>query len=226
MRPERYFRITKRRETLRIPVNEILYIDSRDRKLFIYTPETVYEYNDKMDNMVTLLETEGFIRCHQSFLVKLSAVSVIRRDKLVVGDKELPVSRKYKDEVRNILLRSTGSDNGEKAFLAERDDIHFGNLLCIEGPYSGKLFKLVPEQEILIGRDGDVCDIVFNLPRISREHLRIIFHEKRGCYEVMDQSTNGCFVNGEIRLEKNVRYEIQTGECLKLGDGITVLKLG
>lgn len=226
MRPERYFRITKRRETLRIPVNEILYIDSRDRKLFIYTPETVYEYNDKMDNMVTLLETEGFIRCHQSFLVKLSAVSVIRRDKLVVGDKELPVSRKYKDEVRNMLLRSTGSDNGEKAFLAERDDIHFGNLLCIEGPYSGKLFKLVPEQEILIGRDGDVCDIVFNLPRISREHLRIIFHEKRGCYEVMDQSTNGCFVNGEIRLEKNVRYEIQTGECLKLGDGITVLKLG
>ncbi|MBR1692239.1 MAG: LytTR family transcriptional regulator DNA-binding domain-containing protein [Lachnospiraceae bacterium] len=217
--------IIKRGETIRIRVNDILYVESRERKLHIHTASAVYEYNDKISHVRELLETEGFIRCHQSFLVRQAAVTVIRRDRLVVGEREIQISRKYKEEVMRLLAPNESSDTGEKAFLSEPEDDNFGNLLCISGPYAGKLVKLVPEQEILIGRDGDICDIVFNLPRISRQHLRLIFHNYKRCYEVMDLSTNGTYMNGEIRLERNVRYEIEMGQTLYLGDGITVLKL-
>lgn len=226
MNNEVFLCIIKRGQTLRVPVNDILYIDSRDRKLFVYTTDSVYEYNDKMDNVFELLEPEGFIRCHQSFLVRLSAVSVVRRDKLVVGEKEIPISRKYKEEVRDILTKNATSESGERAYLSECDDIHFGKLLCIDGPYSGKLFKLVPEQEITIGRDGLVCDIVINLPRISRQHLRVVFHKNKASYEITDISANGTYIDGEIRLEKGVRYEIEAGETVLLGDGTTTFKLG
>lgn len=223
---EVFLYIMKRGEAIRIPVKEILYIESCERKLNVYTVNTVYEYNDKLAHVMELLEPEGFIRCHQSFLVRLSAVSVIRRNKLIVGEKEIQISRKYRSEVMKLLAPNELPETGEKAFLYGQEEVGFGKLLCINGPYSGKLVKLVPEQEILIGRDGENCDIVFNLPRISRQHLRLIFHKEKRCYEITDLSTNGTYMNGDIRLERNIRYEINMGETLWLGDGITVLKLG
>ena len=225
MNNEVFLCILRRGETLRVPVNDILYIDSRDRKIFIYTSDNVYEYNDKIDHVTELLEAEGFIRCHQSFVVRQSAVSVVRRDKLVVGEKEIPISRKYKEDVKSLFMNNLAPRQSEKVFLNEQRNVRYGKMICVSGPYSGKLFQVVPEQEILIGRDGECCDIVFNLPRISRRHLRIIFHEKKSCYELMDLSTNGTFINGEIRIEKNVRYEVELGESVMLGDGLTVLKL-
>lgn len=215
--------IIKRGESVRIPVDDILYIESNMRKLIIHTAEEEYEYNDKMDNVSKLIETEGFVRCHQSYLVRISAVNKIKSDELYVGDAVLKISRRYKQHVKNTL---GGIPKDEKAFLSDKIEEISGIITCIEGPYTGKIWKLVPDQEIIIGRNGTKSDIVINLPKISREHLSIIYHNDRELYELMDMSANGTFVGENIRLEKGCRYEVPRGEKIRLGDKVTALRLG
>lgn len=220
-----YLFVVKRSETLRIPVRDILYIESSAHKLHLHTRDSVYEYNDKMNHVAELLEPEGFIRCHQSYLVQIAAVTSVRSDKLFVSEHEIQISRKYKDSVRMTFAGTKAAAVKEKVYLSEQDNPKAGSLLCVNGPYTGKLYGLVPEQEVLIGRDGEACDIVVNLPKVSRRHLKIIYHKKQGFYEITDLSTNGTYINGEIQLEKNVRYEVEPGETVELGSGVTTFKL-
>ncbi|MBR1866801.1 MAG: LytTR family transcriptional regulator DNA-binding domain-containing protein [Lachnospiraceae bacterium] len=222
---DQMFCVVKRGKTLRIPVSEITYIESGAHKLYIHTGDEVYEYNDKMDHVAELLEPKGFLRCHQSYLVKLSEVSIVQSDKLTVAGKEVRISRKYKDKAKKILVGRDEPDNGKKAYLSEENEQSMGRLLCIGGLYAGKQFDLIPEQEVIIGRDGTLADIVINLPRVSRRHLRIIYHKDKDCYEITDFSTNGTYINGEIRLEQNVRYEVEMGETVQLAGDVTTFKL-
>lgn len=217
--------VKKKGETLRIPVHDIMYIESVAHKLHLYTKESMYAYNDKMVNVEQLLKKQGFIRCHQSYLVNFDMVSSVKKDRLIVGEQEIRISRKYKDDVKRHLSGDTDYGIEEKANVVYTGKSNEGSLLCVRGPYTGKLFELVPEQRIILGRDGDACDIVINLPRVSRQHLYITYHKDKHCYEVMDMSTNGTYINGEIRLEHDIRYEISKGEKLGIGDGVAEFKL-
>ena len=219
-----YLFVKKRGVTLRIPIHEIRYIESGAHKLYVHVNDDTYDYNDKMENVAELLKERGFIRCHQSYLVNKSYVSGIRYDKLKIGDKEVRISRKYKDNVKSNFSGEDNSSSG-KIYIAGKDNNNRGCILCISGPYTGKRFELVPEQKITIGRDGNVCEIVINIPKVSRQHLNIIYHKATDCYEVTDMSTNGTYINNDIRLEKNERYEVEAGETIGLGDGMTEFKL-
>ena len=217
--------VAKRGQTLHIPIVEIIYIESRAHKLYIHTKYDSYEYYDKMNNVEQLLDGKGFVRCHQSYMVNINEVSVTKRDVLVVLDREIKISRKYKEKVRKVFGNNNVSSVSEKVYILDNDEQSTGDILCINGPYAGNRYGLVPEREIVIGRDGNVCDIVINTPKVSRKHLCITYHRDRNCYEIMDLSTNGTYINGDIRIEKNMHYEIGCGETLELGDRTTVLKL-
>ena len=217
--------IVKRGETIRIPLSDILYVESSAHKLYVHTSDEMFEYNDKMNNLSNILEKQGFIRCHQSYIVRLNAVSSVSSGKLIVGGNEIQISRKYKDSVKRALSVDNTLGENDKAYITDAGEANAGSLMCINGPYTGKLFGLVPGKEIIIGRDGDSCDIVINLPRVSRKHFFIIYHDDRRVYEVEDVSTNGTFVNGDVRLQKNVRYEIEPGEKIDIGDGAASFRL-
>ena len=220
-----YLFVKKRGEIIRIPIYDIVYIESSAHKLLVHIDNDVYEYNDKMDNIEELLRKNGFIRCHQSYLVNSEKITVIRSDKLIVSGKEIRISRKYKDRVKQQISGREEKNNESKVYVSSVESHHAGSILCINGPYTGKQFILVPEQEIFIGRDGESCDIVINLPKISRKHMSVIYHKDNGCFELTDLSTNGTYVNNDIRLEKNVHYEVSSGEIVSFGDGITKFKL-
>lgn len=113
-----YLYILKRKVTIQIPLKDILYVESRDRRLHVHTVSAVYDYNDRLVKLIDLLQPKGFVRCHQSFLVKLSAISVIRSDKLLVGNTEIPISRKYKGEVMKYLPSNEPANKGDKTFLS------------------------------------------------------------------------------------------------------------
>ena len=214
--------VRKRGELLKLPIYEIDYIESNAHKLLVHIGDTVYEYNDKMDSVEELLKDSGFIRCHQSYLVNTDRVSVIRTDKLVVSGNEIKISRRYRDIVKQ---QFNGRLEEWKSRVSGDEMNILGGLLCVNGPYTGKRYSLVPGQEIVVGRDGEQCDIVINLPKISRRHFLITWLKNEECFEITDFSTNGIYINGDIRLEKNNRYEISAGDTIDLGDGVTRFKL-
>ena len=50
-----------------------------------------------------MLPKNEFMRIHRSYIIRLSKVKMIDRMKFVIGDRSLPISESYKNEVQQYL---------------------------------------------------------------------------------------------------------------------------
>lgn len=78
---------------------DILYIESRDSEVWVVTRDGRYRNKTGIGQWENLLG-EGFLRIHRSYLVNTALSTPGPQDTVLVGGKELPVSRKYKDSVK------------------------------------------------------------------------------------------------------------------------------
>lgn len=217
--------------THRVPLNNILYIDSDLRKVTIHTKYKEFDCYQKLGTLENILKKEGFIRCHQSYLVSANKITSYNVNALYIDDIKIPVSRKYQGAIRKFL-----NGDSEAAATAETDCYittslscnqgETGAFVCIEGAYIGAIIRLRPEQKILVGRDGTASDMIVNLPLVSRTHCSITYHADRKEYEIVDFSNNGTFVNREFRLVKDEKYILKPGTEICFGDKSTIYKLG
>ena len=87
------------RKSVSLMMDEILFIESNDAvTIVVATGDRHYRNKTPISQWESILG-DGFIRIHRSFLVNKKAVSEIYTDSLMVGETELPISRKYKDSV-------------------------------------------------------------------------------------------------------------------------------
>lgn len=70
----------KENEVILVKVFEILYIESVDKKTFIYTKEDVFQCKEKLYELEEILEKESFIRISKNTIVNLNKVSKIVPD--------------------------------------------------------------------------------------------------------------------------------------------------
>lgn len=85
----------------KIPYGKIRYISSRGHMLSIYcTDGKMQESTGKLNDFESQLCGEVFVRCHQSFIVNMYHVESLSGAELTVGGEQIPVSRRYYDEVR------------------------------------------------------------------------------------------------------------------------------
>lgn len=84
---------------MRIPVSDITYAESDGRKLILHLENEKITFYGKMSELMGLLGERGFIRIHQSYLVKKQAISSVQNTFVNVGDVMLPISRRYFSKV-------------------------------------------------------------------------------------------------------------------------------
>ena len=195
----------------KIPIEDIIYIESELRTINIYTADDTYHCYEHLDIIEKLLTRYGFFRCHQNFLIHSAYIVCFDNHSLqmMYTDYPIPVSRRCHNKIRTLI----------------KEDDNCGILTCIEGIYAGYIVKLEPEQPMMIGRDGNVADIIIQLPMVSRLHCRLVFHEDSGEYEITDYSTNGTFIHDEIRLIPKQNYVLEAGSTLCFGDRNNVFKV-
>lgn len=100
------------------------------------------------------------------------------------------------------------TDAGEGAL---KTDLHFGPqpdtrwlLKVISGPNAGAEFAMEKGAAYLIGKDPNICDIVFQDLSVSRQHARLsIDNDENASIEDLG-SRNGVIVNGELISEKQL----------------------
>ena len=83
--------------------NDILFVESHDSEVWIITRDG-RQYRNR--NGITQWENllgPGFLRIHRSYLVNMADAVMTSPDSVAVGGQSLPVSRKYKDNVRTVL---------------------------------------------------------------------------------------------------------------------------
>lgn len=88
---------------------QIIYIESVDRKCFIYTADHVYESEFRLYELEQQLEEYGFVRVSKSFLIHLQSIQSLKTDinrkiRITMSNGEqIIASRQYADEVKRRL---------------------------------------------------------------------------------------------------------------------------
>ena len=101
--------VTQKDETVILDVSKIVYIESVDRKTFVYTKDTVYESKLKLYEVEEELCESGFFRASKSCIVQLRYIKSLKADidrriRLTLeSGEQIMVSRQYADELKKRL---------------------------------------------------------------------------------------------------------------------------
>ena len=94
---------TSFRKPITLPREEILYVESNDDATTVVATD-----GRRFKNITPISRWEAtlkpqFIRIHRSYLVNKAAITGVDVDLLNIGDIQLPISRKYKDQVTELF---------------------------------------------------------------------------------------------------------------------------
>lgn len=92
----------------KIPLDKILYFYSDRRQVTLVSEQKEYPFYGKLDAVASEVGA-GFVRIHQRYLVRGAAVTALEGGNVVVGGRELPISRAHRHnalmEITNALLQ-------------------------------------------------------------------------------------------------------------------------
>lgn len=94
-----------------------------------------------------------------------------------------------------------------------------GSLTGMSGMYAGQEIPIVANDEVIIGRDAAVSNIIIdqNAEKVSRKHCGIRFDAVRGAYSVTDYSSNGTTIEGGSKMITNLPQSCPRGTVIALG---------
>lgn len=87
-----------------IPYEQILFFESRDKKIFLNTGGEEYAFYDTLDRIEESLN-DSFIRCHRSFIVSKSYIKKIilsQNTVILKNGYQIPLSRTYKSVLKEL----------------------------------------------------------------------------------------------------------------------------
>ena len=93
-------------ETLTVPVNDIIFIETQGRKTIVHTIKKEYQSIRAMQYWVEILPKNCFIQSHRSFIVNLKHVSNFNHDLIQLKEGQFTAylaKRKY-TEFKNAYL--------------------------------------------------------------------------------------------------------------------------
>lgn len=96
-------------ETYRLDVRDILYIESVERKTFVYTQKYVYETDRRLYELEDILRNQSFFRAAKAVIINLRRVRSLRPEfgsRLLLtmdNDEKILVSRQYARRIREAL---------------------------------------------------------------------------------------------------------------------------
>lgn len=103
-----FFTFSFRHEIFKVPINEIIYIESNRRTIILHTIQTTFNFISKLDTVEKTLSTSTyvFIRIHQSYLVNFYYVQSLSPSNLFLHDgTAFPISPKYRSSVEEKYLQ-------------------------------------------------------------------------------------------------------------------------
>lgn len=96
-------------ETFLLDVSQIFYIDTADKKTFVYTEHDIYESNLKLYELEIQLEDAGFFRSGKSCILNMKHIRSLKADfdrrirVTMENGEQLIVSRQYAEMLKKKL---------------------------------------------------------------------------------------------------------------------------
>ncbi len=94
----------------RVPLSDILYLESKDHYITLHTQNEIYRFRGKLSDIEKQVGKEFFIRCHASYLVNFQYVKALGKGKLLLSDNNIiPISRNKLEETQDAFMNYKGS---------------------------------------------------------------------------------------------------------------------
>ncbi|HSV10744.1 MAG TPA: LytTR family DNA-binding domain-containing protein [Hanamia sp.] len=91
------------RKNLKIPLNDILYIESLKDYIKVVTKTKNIVTKQSISSLEEALPKNNFVRIHRSFIVAINKIESFTNDAIEINRQELPISRMYRHEVEKVL---------------------------------------------------------------------------------------------------------------------------
>jgi DNA-binding LytR/AlgR family response regulator len=93
-------------QSIRINLNDVAYIEGlKDYvKIHLVSDKPVVTLNS-LKNMADKLPSDLFIRVHKSYIVSINKINSIVRNRIIIGDKWIPIGENFKDVFHEILKK-------------------------------------------------------------------------------------------------------------------------
>ncbi|HYG37139.1 MAG TPA: LytTR family DNA-binding domain-containing protein [Cytophagales bacterium] len=91
---------------VKILIDDILYIEGLKDYVAIYTGNQKIVTLQRIKTLETQLPSNKFIRIHNSYIVALSGIDTIHKERIQIGNKFIPISDSYKKSFREFINRN------------------------------------------------------------------------------------------------------------------------
>ncbi|MBK7939215.1 MAG: response regulator transcription factor [Lewinellaceae bacterium] len=103
VRPYYFFTVNKR--SVKIYLDEILFIESLKDSVSIVTKSKAYNTHYQLGELEELMRSDNFLRIHRSFLVAVDKIESFSAAEVEIAERVLPIGRSHKDFVMGRLGR-------------------------------------------------------------------------------------------------------------------------
>ena len=92
-----------------LDTSQVIYVESVERKCFLYTSNEVYESEFRLYELEQQLEQYGFFRVSKSFLIRLKSIQSLKADinrrvrVTMSNGEQIIASRQYAEELKKRL---------------------------------------------------------------------------------------------------------------------------
>ena len=91
--------------TRRLRLPALIYVEVLSHYLYFHTTKRDYRSRGNISEIEKELEKYNFVRIHRSYIVNLKYVSKVLSKEVTVGEHVLPVSRNYKEKLKDEYLK-------------------------------------------------------------------------------------------------------------------------
>jgi len=89
--------------TIKVNLNDIQYIEGLKDYIKIYTSDKTIMTLNSLKNIQEVLPESKFLRVHRSFIVALSKIDSIQRNRIVIGKTFVPVGENYRNVFKDSI---------------------------------------------------------------------------------------------------------------------------
>ena len=89
---------------VRVDLDKVLYIRSDTNLLFFHQTEKTVSTRMTISHALDMLPQGAFVRVHKSYIVAVHAIRKMERHQLTVGQEQIPLASRYKEDVQRLLL--------------------------------------------------------------------------------------------------------------------------
>ncbi|MGB3468802.1 MAG: LytTR family DNA-binding domain-containing protein [Cyclobacteriaceae bacterium] len=84
---------------VRLKLEDMCYIEAYGDYIKVHTLEKTHVSYAKLKNIEEILPSARFVRIHRSYIINIDKIETMNQQNIQIGDKIIPVSLTYKDEL-------------------------------------------------------------------------------------------------------------------------------